>query len=158
MEFKAIPTNKKDHPIERMLIAVPDFSGKAIIMSYQGVGIECDIEGVGSNTLDDLGIDHPEIAGLWIWEGIPVWRYRQSYYGEDDGEMDYSSGEWREPTLDELEKIQKGESIWPFTFFCMECGHEQFNQEPCENCDSVKIISVEIIEQHFGKGWRNEIA
>lgn len=146
-------TNKPPKPIERILVAVPDFNGNATIISYQGKCIYYDIDAVGSG-IDDIGLAPPDESGLWIWEGIPIWRSTTDYEGNEDGEMDYDGGVWRRPTPEELEKIQKCESIWPSTFFCMECGHEQQNKEPCEVCDSVIIISTKTIEEHFGPNWR----
>ena len=40
-------------------------------------------------------------------------------------------------------------------YVCGDCGHEQSSMsKPCENCGSVKVVLISIIEQELGPNWR----
>lgn len=38
---------------------------------------------------------------------------------------------------------------------CADCGHEQRSMDPCEECRSVRVVLVSVIEDLCGKDWRD---
>ena len=55
-------------------------------------------------------LDVPDAPGIWIWEGIGIW-YPGPYEYPTDGEI-VLEGKYREPTVEEWDKIQRGECPW----------------------------------------------
>jgi len=43
----------------------------------------------------------------------------------------------------------------PPAYVCTVCGHEQHRLlQPCEECNSRKLVAVRFMEQQHGEGWR----
>ncbi len=41
-------------------------------------------------------------------------------------------------------------------YVCSECGHEQDSMDrPCDNCNSVRVITIKFAQEHFGDNWRD---
>lgn len=65
-------------------------------------------DSVFSLFLDTAGCpDSPTSKGLWVWDGVP----KRVKYGDM---LDFSKGEWRRPSLPELENARVGKN--PFEF------------------------------------------
>lgn len=41
---------------------------------------------------------------------------------------------------------------------CSECGHEQPTMDRCAKCKSVRVVTTKLIEEVFGKDWREKKA
>ena len=57
-----------------------------------------EIEAVGSSRADEMGLEHPTEAGLWVWEGTIVYR--------DPECPPVFHGTWRRPTGAEMEGLR----------------------------------------------------
>lgn len=41
---------------------------------------------------------------------------------------------------------------------CSVCGHEQASMDPCERCQSVRVVSIAVIRDLLGEDWRSAFA
>lgn len=97
-----------DLPINKALIAC-DGLDYSFIMERSGRGIDIMMEEYEFKTPEDLGID-PEEFGLWVWEGIWETVSIETPHGREyDRE---AVGAFRRPTIEELQKMAKGETIF----------------------------------------------
>ena len=39
---------------------------------------------------------------------------------------------------------------------CCDCGHEQMNMDPCEKCGSLRVVTVDFLDEVAGPNWREE--
>lgn len=76
-------------------------------------GLHEEITMVGPNT-EDLGIkDRPTPpSGLWVWEGFFTGVSFETAYGTEC-DVWLETDQWRRPTVDEIEKFERGELLWP---------------------------------------------
>lgn len=104
--------DKSKLPIQKVLVAfsVKGDPESAVVIACDGDIIQQEIDDM-SPFLDEL----PEFGqnpdhGIWVWEGI--------IYGIQDNTPDscdwdtVTEGDWRHPTAEEWEKIQKQEDPW----------------------------------------------
>lgn len=85
-------------------------NGGVIVCSKPGCDLYYEIHEIGSVNVGDYGLDDaPE--GITVWEGNGIWQ-PGGYETPQDGEMFYE-GKFRRLTNEELEKVQKGENLWP---------------------------------------------
>lgn len=116
-------TNKEPHPdekrIEQALVLVYE-NGDNLLVHGVGIAIESDLVEAGLGRDEAGPVGHaPKEPGLWVWEGIPVWR-GGGYYDGDDAEPSYENGKWRRPDILEVTNLATGNfndmfgpSRWP---------------------------------------------
>jgi hypothetical protein len=83
--------------IDLALVAFYNKETALILCVNKDSGIYWDMESAGQDVVEGLLDDTSPDHGIWIWEGKVTWTY--SYEG--DGEPDYNTRAWRQPTATE---------------------------------------------------------
>lgn len=101
---------KKTPEVPNAALIANTKNGGVVLHARPGCHLFYEIHEVGSVQVGDYGFDDaPE--GVSVWEGTAAWQ-PGSYETPQDG-MTIYEGKYRRLTNEELEKVQKGENLWP---------------------------------------------
>lgn len=45
-----------------------------------------------------------------------------------------------------------------YAYACSDCGHEQDSMlRPCDQCGSIKVVTIEVLTAFFGESWKEAL-